>query len=373
MNMQYENVCLESFGYTLPKEVVTTAQLEKQLEPLYRRLRLPTGRLELISGIQARRFWPVGTLPSGPSRISAQRALEAADFPATRIGALLHGSVCRDRLEPATACRVHHGLGLPESCQILDVSNACLGLLNAIVQIANMIELGQIDAGLAVGTEGSRQLVENTVRNLNENPAWTRQSIKGAIASLTIGSASCAVLLTHRSLSRTQNRLLGGVVRARTAFHELCQSGQDEGADTMQPLMHTDSERLLEEGVAAGADAFEQFLHELGWSRESLDATVCHQVGTAHRKRMLETLQLDSQTDFTSVEWLGNTGSVALPITAALAAERGDLSPDRQLGLLGIGSGINCLMLGVHWQHSLVRGGTAETTDAARSISPVPV
>ena len=30
------------------------------------------------------------------------------------------------------------------------MSNACLGLLNAILQIANQIELGQIAAGLAV-------------------------------------------------------------------------------------------------------------------------------------------------------------------------------------------------------------------------------
>jgi acyl-CoA:acyl-CoA alkyltransferase len=371
--MQYEHVCLESFGYTLPTEVVTTAELERQLEPLYRRLRLPEGRLELISGIRARRFWPVGMLPSEASLISGQRALQAAEFPRDRVGALVHGSVCRDRLEPATACRVHHGLGLPETCQIFDVSNACLGLLNAIVQIANMIELGQIEAGLAVGTEGSRQLVENTVRTLNTNPAWTRQSIKGAIASLTIGSASCAVLLTHRSLSRSHNRLLGGVVRARTAFHALCQSGQDEGADTMQPLMETDSEQLLEEGVAAGAEAFAEFLERLHWNRAQIDATICHQVGAAHRKRMLETLGLPAERDFTSVEWLGNTGAVALPITAALTAERGALRPDQQLALLGIGSGINCLMLGVHWQRAPVLGGTIAEGTAARSELPVPV
>lgn len=371
--MLYRNVCLESFGYTLPQEVVTTNDIEAQLEPLYQRLRLPAGRLELISGIRARRFWPVGTLPSEPSLLSARRALEVAEMPTEHLGALLHASVCRDRLEPATACRVHHGLGLPESCHVYDVSNACLGLLNAMVQIANMIELGHIKAGLAVGTEGSRQLVENTIRHLNADPAWTRQSIKGAIASLTIGSASCAVLLTHRSLSRTGNCLMGGVVRARTAYHELCQSGQDEGADSMQPLMNTDSERLLEEGIATGAASFEEFLHVLNWSREEIGTTVGHQVGAAHRKRMLETLGLAADRDFTSVEWLGNTGSVALPITAALAAESGQLFPGQQVALLGIGSGINCLMLGVDWKRSLVGGQPPEEAGASRSAVTVSV
>ena len=41
--MHFRRVCLESFGYTLPDEVVTTAELERRLAPLYERLRLPEG------------------------------------------------------------------------------------------------------------------------------------------------------------------------------------------------------------------------------------------------------------------------------------------------------------------------------------------
>ncbi len=62
--MHFRRVCLEAFGYTLPEEVVTTAEIERRLEPLYRRLRLPEGRLELMTGIRERRFFPPGTRPS---------------------------------------------------------------------------------------------------------------------------------------------------------------------------------------------------------------------------------------------------------------------------------------------------------------------
>ena len=55
------------------------------------------------------------------------------------------------------------------------------------------------------------------------------------------------------------------------------------------------------------------------------------------------------QRDFTTVEWLGNTGSVALPITMALGVEAGRVSAGDKIALLGIGSGINVLMLGVEW------------------------
>ena len=92
--MRYRNVCLESFGYVLPERVVTSAEIESRLRPLYERLRLPEGRLELMTGIRQRRFWPPGTLPSEKSVVSAQRALAAAGLDRREIGALIHASVC---------------------------------------------------------------------------------------------------------------------------------------------------------------------------------------------------------------------------------------------------------------------------------------
>ena len=65
--MKYDNVCIEAFGHTLPEEIVTSAELEARLESLYTRLRLPAGRLELMTGIRERRFWAPGTRPSEKS------------------------------------------------------------------------------------------------------------------------------------------------------------------------------------------------------------------------------------------------------------------------------------------------------------------
>lgn len=354
--MHYQNVCPESFGYTLPDEIVTSDEIERRLQPLYRRLRLPEGRLELMTGIRERRFWRPGTLPSEKSIESGQRAIEAAGIDPAEIGALIHGSVCRDTLEPATACRVHHGLGLRPECMIYDVSNACLGLMNGMLQAANMIELGQIRAALVVGSEGSRQLVETTIASLNADESLTRNSVKPAVASLTIGSASCAVLLTDRELSRTGNRLLAGVVRANTNFHNLCQSDHDEAGSSMQPLMQTDSERLMKEGVATGVDTFQQLLSATNWDVADIDKTFCHQVGTAHRRLMLESLSLAPASDYATFPWLGNTGSAALPITMAIGLEAGHVAKHDNIAMLGIGSGINSLMIGVQWERSLVQG-----------------
>ena len=355
--MRYSKVCLESFGYALPEEMVTTRQIEQSLAPLYGRLGLPEGRLELMTGIRERRFWAPGTLPSDKSAVSAQRAIDAAGIERRDIGALIHASVCRDHLEPATAARVHHLLGLPQECLLFDVSNACLGILNGMVLVANMIELGQIRAGLVVGTECGRDLVENTIETLNRDTAITRDQVKLAVASLTIGSGSCAVLLVDRQRSRTDNRLLAAVAQANTLHHRLCHStAGDDGADGTRPLMQTDSETLMREGVATGAATFEQFLVETDWTREEIDKTFCHQVGVAHRRLMFESLGLPVAKDFATVELLGNTGSVAVPISMAMGLEADHVARGDHVAMMGIGSGINCLMLAAQWQRSLIGG-----------------
>lgn len=367
--MEYRNVCIESLGFTLPGELLTSDEIEHRLAPLYRRLKLPEGRLELMTGIRERRLWEPGTQPSQKSIQSGRCAIEAAGIDRSRIGALVHGSVCRDHLEPATACRVHHELDLPAHCMIYDVSNACLGLLNGMVQVANMIELGQIQAGLVVGTEGSRQLVETTIDMLNRDETLTRNDVKLAVASLTIGSGSAAVLLTHQSISHTGNQLLNATVCTNTNHHTLCHSGQDQAGHSMQPWMQTDSEQLMHEGILTGVKTFEQFLTDCNWSRGDIDRTFCHQVGSAHRKQMLASLGLTLERDFATLQWLGNTGSVALPITMAVALEQDFVQPNDNLGLLGIGSGINCLMLAASWQKTQVVSAS-EDRSAATIPSP---
>ena len=153
-------------------------------------------------------------------------------------------------------------MGLPDSCWVYDVSNACLGIINGAVQIAMMIESGAIEAGIVVGTENSRPLLEQTIASLNADETLTRKSVKPAFASLTIGSGSCAWLLTHRTLSQAGSPLEVAIAESNTQFHDLCMSDSDAAGAGMQPLMDTDSERLMAEGIATGQRGFARLLEE---------------------------------------------------------------------------------------------------------------
>ncbi len=349
--MRFQHVCVESIGYVLPGEVVTSAQIEERLAPVYDRLGLSVGRLELMTGIRERRFFPPGTLPSQVARQAGEAALSAAGISRDKIGAALLGSVCRDHLEPATANAVHHGLGLPAACDVLDLSNACLGLLNGVLYLAAQIELGHIAAGIVFGGEIGRPLVEGTIDSLNRNLQVTRQTIKNDFASLTIGSGGAAIVLCDRRLSRTQSRLRAAVRLSDTSAHTLCAGGSEaavHGDD--RPRMVTDSEALLHAGVALAQRAWPQLQRAARWPGEAILKTATHQVGKAHRRLLLDALHLPLQADFPTVETLGNTGAVALPTAAAVAVEQGHVVPGDHWAWLGIGSGLNTVMLAIDYQ-----------------------
>ncbi|QDT04322.1 3-oxoacyl-[acyl-carrier-protein] synthase 3 [Rubripirellula lacrimiformis] len=368
--MRFANVCLESIGAEIPEETWTSQSIENRLQPLYQRLKLPEGRLELMSGIAERRVWQPGTMPSEPSIRSANQAIDHCRIDRSQIGCLIHASVCRDFLEPATASRVHHGIGLDDRCWVYDVSNACLGLINGAVQIALMIEAGAIEAGIVVGTENSRPLLEQTIATLNADESITRKSVKPAFASLTIGSGSCAWLLCHRRLSQGGTSIEAAIAHSRTQFNDLCRSNQDTAGSEMAPLMDTDSERLMAEGIATGAAAFEQLIDQSGWNRDQIDRSVCHQVGSRHRAAMLEAMGLPIERDSITFPRLGNTGSVALPLTLAAAAVAGELQPGNRAAMLGIGSGINSVMLASTWGNTPVGGNLASELGLTTAAKP---
>ena len=346
--MRYTDVCLEAISYVLPGRVVSSATVEKWLKPLYDRLHLPEGRLELMTGIRERRFWDPDTLPSEVSAMAGRQAMSQADVGADEVDCLLHCSVSRDFVEPATSTAVHRLLQLPSRALNFDISNACLGALSGVIMLANMIQLGQVEAGLVVAGEHAEPLVRNTVTELANDTSLTRQSLKPHFASLTIGSAAAAILLTHRSRSRTKARLAGGAHAARTDCNHLCRGTGDAGVEAAgNPQMQTNSEELLIRGVELAEHTWSEAKRELGWTNESADLICCHQVSRMHRQRLYESLHLDMERDYSTFEFLGNCGAASLPATAAMAMEAGRVRPGQRLALLGIGSGINCTMLGV--------------------------
>lgn len=341
--MRFERARIAAIAHALPDEELTSDQIEERLSPLYERLKLPAGRLELMTGIRSRRIWPEGTRPSDAS-IRAGKAVLSVSPDLPDIDLLIHAAVSRDRLEPATAAYVHKGLELGRGTQIFDLSNACLGFLNAMVVAGGMIESGLIRTALIVAGENGRPLLEGTIKTLLEGE-FTRRSIKPYFANLTIGCGAVGMILCDRELLPTGGfaDLEYAVSGTDGSFSHLCEGDQGQGGTL---VMQTDSEALLKAGIALATDTWKRFVaaDPVG---DGFDRLITHQVGKTHQAALHQGLAIDPALDFPTYPFLGNVGSVACPVTLSVAAERGALAERARVGLLGIGSGLSSVMLAV--------------------------
>lgn len=373
--MRYSRVFLEAIDYELPQRVVSTSELERHLQPLYQTLRIPLGQLEALTGISQRRWWEPNFRVADGAVAAARKALESTHIRADDIEMLVYTGVCRQQLEPATACEVASKLGVSPDATVYDISNACLGVLNGIIQVANAIELGQCRAGLVVSCETAREINEAMIDQMIHSQSM--ELFKQGIATLTGGSGAVAVLVVDEELSfQHRRRLVGGVARNAPQHHKLCRWGwenisptieriassqpatylknklvgmADRARHLMAPFMSTDAVNVLKYGVELGQKTWQNFLYRVGWATEQLDKVICHQVGSSHRETILKTLGIPVHKEYSTFQTLGNIGTVSLPLTAAIAEENGFLQQGDRVGFLGIGSGLNCMMLGVEW------------------------
>lgn len=345
--MRYSHVFLDALGYELPPVVVTTQELEARLRPVYETLRVSEGQLEALTGIVERRWWEPGYPPSRGAVQAARKALAQSHVRPEDVQVVIYAAVCREEFEPATACRVAADLGLrPEI--VYDISNACLGVLNGIVDIANRIELGQVRAGLVVSCETARDINEAMIDAMLQ--ARSMEMFTKSLATLTGGSGAVAVLVTDGSFdAEPRRRLLGGTMQAAPQHYGLCRWGLEGMLNALRQFTSTDSAAVLRYGVELGLRTWNAFLNRLGWAADTVDKIICHQVGASHRDSILKTLGIAEEKEFSTYQYLGNMGTVSLPLTAALAEEREFLRRGDRVGFLGIGSGLNCLMLGVDW------------------------
>jgi acyl-CoA:acyl-CoA alkyltransferase len=338
--MQFDNVCIEGMGYVIPEHVVSTAWFEEQLEPIYRTLGAPQGFIERLTGIKEHRWWDEGVEVSDASAMAGEKALAATGIARSEIQCLINASVCRDYIEPATASIVHHKLGLRPEAMSFDVVNACLGFLNGMVLIANMIELGQIDTGMVVAAEAPREGQMATIEYMLNHPP-DRATLRDNLASFTLGAASVAVILRHKSKSKKGKQLLGGAFYSNTDHCELCVA--------QRTWMRTKSSELLEEGTKVVTAVWEKYKQKMAWTNDMVDRLFTHQVSEPQRQVALRALNLSPDIDYPTLHYLGNTASVAAPISLAIGVDNGFVQQGDRVILFGVGSGVSSIVLGIQW------------------------
>jgi 3-oxoacyl-[acyl-carrier-protein] synthase III len=329
-----KDTAIVSVAHVDAPEVIPSSRFDEILAETYERVGAQPGLLESLAGIRERRWWPEDYLFTDAAAAAGAKAIEASGVRVDEIGLLIDTSVCRDRLEPSSAVTVHDALDLPSWCLNFDLSNACLGFVNALQVAGNMIDAGQINYAVIVDGEGSRGLQETTLARL-ARPDATMADLFAEFASLTLGSGGAAAVIGRHSENPGSHRVVGGISRADTSHHKLCVGSLDQ--------MRTDTKSLLNAGLQVS---------KLGWGDapdEWLDADryIVHQISQVHTAMLCETLGIDPTKVPLTFPLLGNVGPASIPIT--LSMESDSLDPGDQVLLLGIGSGLNASAMELIW------------------------
>ncbi|MGO2110903.1 MAG: 3-oxoacyl-ACP synthase III [Pseudoclavibacter sp.] len=333
---RFSNVALLSVASELPSRVTSSDDIEDRLGSALKRLKLHGGLLRRVAGVLERRNWAAGESADTATVAAGKRALAEAGIDPGDVGLLINTSVTRKHLEPSVAVRLHHGLGLPTSAINFDVANACLGFVNGISLAAGMIDSGQIRYAMIVNGEDADDIQVNTVNRLLRDDIG-RDDFMSEFASLTLGSGSAVAVIGRADEHPSGHRVLGGVTRAATQFHELCVGSVDG--------MFTDAKALLKGGLDLVVSAWKEASTE--WEWQSMDRYITHQVSSIHTNAIIKAAKLDRTRVPTTFPHLGNVGPASIPIT--LAEEQKTLKKGDRVLLMGVGSGLNTAMMELAW------------------------
>ena len=349
--MLFSRVRIDAIGYELPAEAVTTSVLEAELATVYSLFNLPKDFIQSLTGIIERRFWPAGVDLIEKATCAAEHALASAQIRGSDLDVVIYAGVCRAHIEPAMACEIGHRLGVRAQTMVYDLSNACLGVLNGIVDLAAKIETGLIRSGIVIACESSRDIVEQTIARLRKNPQFNL--LRDSIATFTGGSGAVAVVVTDGSFAKPNGHQVKIATWMNAVSHfDLCKwDYKPHATEThlFEQMLTTDAANVMRHGVELGKKTWDAFLSESKWTAQTITRVIPHQVGKSNREHILKALDLSRDQDVSTFSLLGNMGSVAVPLTAALASERGQMTAGDRVAMTGIGSGLNCLMIGVTW------------------------
>ena len=313
-----------------PERVVTSEELVEEVAPF---LGIPhPDFLRRITGVKERRFCAEGADVVDVA-MNAVRALEEqVDLVADRIDALIYAGITRAYMEPATAAVISRRIGLAHA-SAFDVTNACLGFIDAMMLADALIQGKQAEQVLIVSAELGLGFTRRAVDLIKRGGALPEH-----LAALTLGDGAVAALMTAGGPA-SKGRFTSGI---RASFTECSDACIIE--DASSPLA-MDYEALFSNALYRIPQLYEPLMRYEGWEAGAVDLAVPHQPSLKIIRQAAALVGVPQEHVAVTLDRFGNMGSVSVPFTLAAAFEDGRLSPGDRVLLAGFGSGLGISMM----------------------------
>lgn len=320
---------ISGLGIYLPSKSRATAQTEHDLRVRNPGLKLATGLIGRMTGVERVHLRPDGWQASDLAVAAAGHALAESPGP---IDLLIFASASQDLIEPATSHIVAAKLGL--ECPVMDISNACNSVINAMQVAEALIASGQYRRVLVASGEQPSHGVRWELRD--------HQQFIRSFPGYTMSDGGAAVIL-----EATDDPATGILDSMFVAVSRHWEIGTLPTGGTMNPrsLDHTyfdmDGQGLQQAFLDLGPRPVLDLLARNALTWDDFDLVAIHQVALPYLAPIFERLGVAEGKSVITIADHGNLASVTLPLQLALARESGMVGPGSLVLLIGLAGGIS--------------------------------
>lgn len=318
---------VRGFGTSLPKRVMTNADLESLVE---------TSDEWIVqrTGIKQRYIAGEGETTASLGAAAAQEALDRAGLTAADIDLIICATSTPDNTFPATAVNIQNRLGMHHGFAF-DVQAVCSGFVYAMATADLYIRGGMAKRVLVIGAETFSRILDWTDRT-------TCVLFGDGAGALVLEAAEGEGTVTDRGIL-TSNLRSDGTHREKLYV--------DGGPSTTGTVGHLRMEgrEVFKHAVGMITDVIEAAFTATGTTADDIDWLVPHQANKRIIDGSAKKLGIPDEKVVITVDKHGNTSAASIPLALATAAGDGRIKEGDLVMLEAMGGGFTWGAVLVRW------------------------
>jgi 3-oxoacyl-[acyl-carrier-protein] synthase III len=317
-------VKIAGLGKYLPERIVTSEELEKQLN-------IPSGWVERTTGVCSRRY-ASGETVSQMATAAARTALQMAGMRPADLDAIIGASASARQAIPCTAAFVQRELGAPDgSSACFDLNATCLGFIFALQTAASLI---------ATGVYKSILIFSSELATFSRNPKqWESAVLFGdgaAAAVVTAAQPGDASTIWHsRFVTYSSGADLTQLVGGGSLHHP-----NDPTTTREMNMFDMDGPAVFKKAARLVPPFLEEFSRVTNLKNSDYDQVIPHQA-SGHGLKLLPRFGFRPGSIFNHIHERGNCIAASIPIALTEAVEKGRVKRGDKVLLIGTGAGLS--------------------------------
>ena len=323
---EIRSLALLGTGHALPSKVVTSAELDHQLNQRI-------GTVQRVGGVRQRYFAAHHETAADLAAKAGRRALEAAGLTLDDVDCLVAASGTMDQGMPCNAALIHRELGLSaRAIPAFDINASCLGFLAALDTLSWPIVAGRYKRVLVIAADIASCGLD-----------WNKLE-----SSAIFGDGAAAAVLGPCTDGRS--RLIAADLNTLSEGADLCRipAGGSRYHPTRINRSFNELTKFRMDGkgvfklAAAHLPAFvARLLERATLTRDQLDWIVPHQASQLALSHLSKRLGFAHDKVINIFAEHGNQVAASLPTALDIAIRDGRIQRGHRLLLLGAGAGIS--------------------------------